>query len=170
MSCCDLINNPSTLPEYYPCSCPTPNNWDIIKNTNLLLSDTFQITNHNNNVSALRSLIGLKNDLINKNSKYQNTDLDTVKKNNDFDGVAYFNELNTYNKSIDDTLNNINTGLGFNLSIDDIVKCSDDKANISPCGQNNYNYIYIMVFIIIILIVFYYKYKLKKSGLKSSYY
>jgi len=184
MSCCDIVNGSfNKLPINYPCSGNKPSNWSNYANKSIIsASSNFLIGNHKSNVNSVREAYSQIQTLKQNNPKLAKMDINSLKAKSSVDLMSgdsstatYLATYNGLNSAMNISLNNINQGLGFSLSIDDIINCDLNKKNNNEIYYNNIkNYIninksiiilFIFVIILIILIVYIYK---KRINVKIS--
>jgi hypothetical protein len=144
MSCCNIVNGSlNKLPVNYPCSGTPPSNWSKYAGKSLIYaSPSFRIGDHKSNVGAVLSAYKQLQELQNNNPTLANMDQATLKAKSNSDlmsgnptAATYIATYNGLNSAINIALGNVNQGLGFNLSLDDIISCSTTSKK----GSNESN-------------------------------
>jgi len=145
MSCCNIVNGSlNNLPVNYPCSGTPPSNWSKYAGKSLIYaSPSFKIGDHKSNIGAVISAYKQLQELQNNNPTLANMDQATLKAKSNTDLISgdataatYIATYNGLNSAINIALGNINKGLGFNLTLNDIISCN---TNDSKSTSNNHN-------------------------------
>lgn len=186
MSCCDIVNGSfNKLSVNYPCSGNTPSNWSNYAGKSIIsASSKFIIGDHKSNISAVRSAYNQLQKLKKNNPDIANlNNADLSKKiaqgllTGDSSVTKYVASYGAYEASMNIALDNVNKGLGFKLTVDDIVNCDPNKGvtnpvtimynNIKVYVSNNKSMVILFLFIIILVIIVVYIYK-KRLNTKIS--
>jgi len=138
MSCCNIVNGSlNNLPVKYPCSKTAPANWSKYAGKSLIYaSPTFKIGDHKSNVGAVISAYKQLQALQTANPTLATMDPTTLKAKSSADlmsgdatAATYIATYNGLNSAINIALGNVNQGLGFNLTLNDIISCSTTNTN-----------------------------------------
>jgi|688.fasta_scaffold1138870_1 hypothetical protein len=138
MSCCNIVNGSlNNLPINYPCSGTAPSNWNKYAGKSIIYaSSSFKIGDHKSNVGAVINAYNQLQALQASNPTLASMDRASLKAKSSADLMSGNSTAATYmatydglNSAVNIALNNVNNGLGFNLTLDDIISCNTNSKN-----------------------------------------